>query len=73
MGSGPVLLGNPILLCFFSGGGGCGPPVPSLDPHMIIVLVDSVMWSFVSNQSLLARILTLFPPFIFSLYPVCYI
>ena len=32
-GSGPELLRNPIFLCFFRGGGP-GPPVPPLDPHL---------------------------------------
>ena len=35
-GSGPVLVRNPIFLLFFRGGGGSGPPVPPLDPHMSI-------------------------------------
>ena len=34
-GSGPVLLGNPIFLRIFrGGGGGSRPPVPPLDPPM---------------------------------------
>ena len=34
-GSGPVLLRKePYIFVIFQGGGGSGPPVPPLDPHM---------------------------------------
>ena len=45
MGSGPVLLRNPIFYDF-SGGGGSGPSVPALDQRMIQLSFYGVFLSF---------------------------
>ena len=55
--SGPVMIRNPIFLCFFKGGPDPLPPPPPLDPHMLFLCLS---WCFTSQSTLFQSCLDVF-------------